>query len=81
MPRHGVPPAADRYRQLPIPSEAHRGQHVSSPGTAGDDGRPALDVPIPDLSGGFEALVARFEHRSQEPCNLHHALRPSDVLT
>jgi hypothetical protein len=67
----GVAAASHRHRQLPLPAEANRGQHVGGPRTAGDDGGPALDVRVPDLPGGLAALVAGFEHRSQEPLDLH----------
>jgi hypothetical protein len=76
---HGVTPASDRDRQLPLLSEAHGGQHVGGPRTAGDDGRLALDVPVPNLPGGLEVLVARFEHNSREFRDLHLAHPPSEV--
>ena len=71
----GVAAASHRHRQRPLPGELDRGQHVGRPRAAGDDRGPTLDVPVPDLPGGLVTLVARFEYRSEEPLDLHHALR------
>ena len=49
VPGHGMCPAPDRDRQVPLASQTHRSKHVSGPGTAGDEGGPTLDLPIPDL--------------------------------
>jgi hypothetical protein len=72
VPGHGMCPAADRDRQVPLASQTHRSEHVSGPGTAGDEGGPTLDLPIPDLPGRLEALVVRFQKVSQKPWDLHH---------
>jgi hypothetical protein len=69
---YGVTPASDRDRQVPLPSEAHGGHHVSCPGATRDDGRLTLDVPVPDPAGGLEPLITLLEHSPREACDVHH---------
>ena len=77
---YGVPAASHSDRHLPLSSEPHCSQDIRRPFTAGDHGRPALDVAVPDLPGPLVAVVARFQHRSQESVDLHYILLSSKGL-
>jgi hypothetical protein len=68
MAGHGVPAAPHRRRQIMLPAKAHRGNHIRHTLAPGDQGRPPLHVPVPDLASGVEARVLRLDQLAGEVC-------------
>jgi hypothetical protein len=65
-----------RQRQVVVAREVHGRDDVGGAGTAGDQGRRAVDQAIPDSARRVEAVLAGPEHRSPQARQeaLHHRL-------
>jgi hypothetical protein len=69
---HGVPcdgvaaAAPHRCRQVVLPTEPHRRHHMGNSPAAGDQCRPPLDVPVPDLPSDVVARFAWLDELARE---------------
>jgi hypothetical protein len=61
-----VTAAADRDEQVALDRERQRPLHVGDAAAAGDDRRPAVDVPVPHPAGALVVVVGRPQQLAAE---------------